>query len=204
MTSYSAYPPHCLHSSRPVSQETALNLLSSYLEATTSDASLHPNALLTELGPISATSGLNTGLVLHNLRRVEAGLRGEHLGADIALAQFTEHGETDADTAMKVNVNGPGTTRTLDQENQGPEPGMGQQGWQDKSEFEREQEDNVGDIGERTQAVILSSGEDENVPRVKRTGTTGDKEARKQKKKERRKKERQQPPAKNKSKKKDF
>ena len=204
MTSYNAYPPHYLHSSSPVSQETALSLLSSYLKATTTDASLHPNALLTETGPISATSGSNTGLVLHNLRRVEAGLRGEHLGADLALVQFAQPGLPDADTGMEVNVNGPGTTRAIDLENQGPEPGMGQQGWQDKSEFEREQEDTVEDIGERTQAVALSSGEDEDVPRVKRTGTTGDRAARKQKKKERRKKERQEASARKELKEKDF
>ena len=191
MTSYNAYPPHHLQSSHRINQEEALKLLSSFLEATATDASLHPNALLTESGPISATSGSNTGLVLHNLKRVEAGLRGEHLGADLSLAQFGGEGVSELQGVTDGETVGPSTARAVDLEGQGPEADMGQDGWKDKLEFEREQEDTVGEVGDRSQAVAILSGEDEEVPQVKGTATSVDKEARRQRKKERRRKEKQ-------------
>ena len=78
-----AYPPHVHHSTECITPAGALSLLSAYLTAATKDASLHPSALLTENGPTTPSSGTqNTGLVFHNLKRVEAGLRGElHLGS---------------------------------------------------------------------------------------------------------------------------
>lgn len=191
MSSYNHYPPHILHSSHPVAPSVALTLLSAYLEATTTDASLHPNALLTERGPISATSGANTGLVLHNLKRVEAGLKGEHLGADLSFAQFGGEGLPSLQVELNGNQSELPTRQRFDQDGQPADVDMEEGGWQDKGEFERQQEFTDGEIGKRSQAVIEGSKELLNVPSVEKTPTTGDKAERKRRKREKRKEQKQ-------------
>lgn len=191
MSSYNHYPPHILHCSRPLAPSEALAILSAYLEATTTDASLHPNALLTEGGPVSATSGANTGLVLHNLKRVEAGLKGEHLGADLSFAQFGGEGLPGLQVELNGNQSEPSTQQRVDEDMQPANVDMGEEGWQDKGEFERQQEITVGEIGERSQAGVKGSKELLNVPSVEKTPTTGDKAERKRRKHERRKEQKQ-------------
>ena len=190
MALYNSFPPHRLHSSRPVAPSEALSLLSSYLEIAETEPYLQPNALLTEGGPISASSGPNTGLILHNLKRVEAGLRGEHLSADPEFAKLADGDPADmgvdatadglATTAM-TTANGDGIVDNAD---------MGQEGWQDKAEFEHEQIITVGDVGERTEAIPVVPKEDVKVPKIQETMATGDKKYRKKQKKERRLQER--------------
>lgn len=178
------YPPTHHHSTVRIPASTALSLLSAYLEATAADPALHPNALLTDGGPVAASSDSITGLVLHNLKRVEAGLKGEQLGADLTLEQFAGDGSAD-----------PGPKRAIASAPDLPGQGHGGQGegteieWQDKAEFERQQDVMQGEIGERG---ALSSGLSETgqIPRVKATKSAGERDARKGAKKERRKKER--------------
>ena len=197
MTSYNVFPPHYLHTSKQVSSAQALELLSSYLEATAADASRHPNALLTESGPISATSGSNTGLVLHNLMRVEAGLRGEHLGADLSFAKFGGEGLPDLQIGDDSQITlGAGTKRAIDLEGQGIDADMGEGGWQDRTEFEREQEVTGPELGERTHDTIVGMQDGGKVPSVERTKSSGDKEERKKRKKEKRQQEKRDQEAK--------
>jgi len=186
MALYNSFPPHRLHLCRPIAPSEALGLLSSYLELAESEPYLQPNTLLTEGGPISATSGPNTGLILHNLKRVEAGLRGEHLSADLELGKFGGDGKPDKDgdttgdvlaTTDTVATNGDGTVNTAE---------MGQDGWQDKAEFEHEQGIIVGEVGEREPAVPVIPKEDVKVSKIQETKTTADKGDRKKRKKERR------------------
>ena len=185
---YNSFPPHRLHSSRPVDPSEALELLSSYLEAAATEPYLQPNALLTEGGPIS-TTGPNTGLILHNLKRVEAGLRGEHLGADPAFGSFVEEGLPD----LQVNPTGevltiaPISMNTVNGKEQNVDDGMD---WQDKTEFEREQGLTVGEVGDRIPAPVILE-EDVEIPRIQETTSTGNKEERKRKKKEKRRKAKQ-------------
>ncbi|KAK5016810.1 hypothetical protein LTR39_001885 [Cryomyces antarcticus] len=78
-----AYPPIVHHHSSPLPQPDALTAVSTHLAESANNPSLHPDALLTPSGVQYSTHGGPTGgLTLHNLRRVEAGLRGEHLAAD--------------------------------------------------------------------------------------------------------------------------
>ncbi|MCJ1373449.1 hypothetical protein MMC20_004677 [Loxospora ochrophaea] len=188
MTSFNAFPPHRLHSSRPIPASQALDLLSTYLEAAANDAALHPNALLTEDGPTSVTAGSNTGLVLHNLKRVEVGLRGENLGADLSFAKFGGEGLPDL---QLVNGNGvgPNEQHAVEFEVQGTSMDTGPNGWQDPTEFEREQEITQGEIGRRNRAANRTSMNAGDVPSVVETKTSGDREERKRRKKERRKEE---------------
>jgi hypothetical protein len=56
-----------------------------YLERARTDASLQPNASINESGPVSRTTSAAPNLILHNLKRVQAGLAGEVLGRDLTV-----------------------------------------------------------------------------------------------------------------------
>lgn len=182
-----AFPPAIHHTNTHISTSKALSLLSAYLEATTTDPSLHPGAHLTEHGPVAPASGQNTGLVLHNLRRVEAGLRGENLGEDLTFRKYGGNGLPDLmPTGVAEDVSNH-VHRGSFTEEQGDVEVAGE--WQDKTEFERQQEVVQGDIGKRDNAID-GGFEDEGglVPRVIATWDPIDKEARREAKKERNKK----------------
>lgn len=179
------YPPVHHHSTTHISTSTALLLLSTYLEATITDPALHPNALLTDSGPITPSSGANIGFVLHNLKRVEAGLEGEHLGADLTFTKFGTEVLPDlvvdnAPTgALKISAGGPEKQRQeISSE------------WQDKEIFEQQQDVMQGEIGRRENTLNGDLNESGQVPRVRITKSTGEIDARREAKKDRRRKER--------------
>ncbi|KAL8908839.1 MAG: hypothetical protein Q9207_000565 [Kuettlingeria erythrocarpa] len=144
MNSLHAHPPIRHHSSYCVAPSQAQLVLAKFLEETAENASLHPNALLTEDGPINPSSSI--GLVLHNLRRVEAGLQGEHLAADLSFTNFGEEGLPNLtnDVLMKDEVDG-------ERRNAHTEKDL-ETGWQDKEEYEREQAIEQGELGARSNA----------------------------------------------------
>ena len=187
MTAFNAYPPMRHHESQRISPSHAQQLLSEFLEATTMDPSLHPNALLTENGPVVVSSG-SVGLVLHNLKRVEAGLRGEHLAADLTFKDFGGEG-LPALTRGKIHHSGKETEESKGRADKAPA-----QGWQDKAEYEREQEVAQGELGLTSTALenpILNTRlghEGGKIPAVENPqGTsTVDRDERKRKKKEKR------------------
>src|SRR5256885_12260567 len=79
------FPPPRSQPAIPISPAEALTRLQAFLAAAAENPHLQPSSLLSETGPrLSATSS-SGNLTLHNLRRIEAGLRGEHLAADLAL-----------------------------------------------------------------------------------------------------------------------
>ena len=174
-TTYASFPPHRLHGSRRVSQSEALELISKYLEDATTDASLQPNALLTEAGPVSASQGATLGLILHNLQRVEAGLRGEHL----AVEEDNAEGDDDAQENLIDN----GVPNGDDER----DAGAGE--WQDKDEFEREQDVEQGELGERQAPVVEGPAGEADVPEIKTSMSQKEKNARKDAKKAKRKQE---------------
>ncbi|CAF9915476.1 hypothetical protein IMSHALPRED_002617 [Imshaugia aleurites] len=181
-----AHPPTVHHASTPLSPSQTLTLLTAYLSGTHTDPSLHPSAHLTEHGPVAPSTGPNTGLVLHNLRRVEAGLRGENLGDD---ATFRKYGGDGLPGLVVGNGAADEEEARRGWRGEG-EAGQGAEGeWQDKAEFERQQEVVQGDVGERDNGVDGGFEEEGGVvPRVKSTWDPGDTDARKKAKKERRKK----------------
>lgn len=125
------------------------------------------------------------GLVLHNLKRVEAGLKGEQLGADLT---FERHGGQGLPGLM-LTENG---FHDMTSKGVGGAPASLEgvrEGWQDKIVFEREQEVVQGEIGKRDH--VADGGRDaRKVPTVEPTKTTADKEERKKRKKRRRMDER--------------
>lgn len=146
--------------------------------------------------------------MLHNLRRVEAGLRGENLGEDL---KVWKHGE-----GLDGGV--PGSAMVLDDDDDGVGLAKGDANaseehvyygdrallrgklrvgetmegeWQDKSEFERQQEVVQGDVGKRHNAVERGVEGDGggNVPHVQALWSPEDRPTRRNEKKERKKKE---------------
>lgn len=175
MTPQISYPPYRAHSSHQLSIEAAQSLLSTYLTESESSPHLHPDALLSTAGvQFSTHGGPMGGLVLHNLRRVEAGLRGERLAPD----PEPESDDRVLDGLIEesgAKLQGKSWKRKLNDV---------EEGWQDLEEFQREQgRVEVGEIGDRSNFVEDGSAESP----VLATGSAGkvDKEARKKAKKER-------------------
>ena len=121
------------------------------------------------------------GLVLHNLKRIEAGLKGERLATDSTLDKSGEAELKAEELGLKelphLSLNG---------------VAAGTDGWQDKAVFEREQDIEQSAIGDKSSAID-GWGHGGVVPRVGIQGTKGtiDKDDRKRKKKEKRLRERQ-------------
>ncbi|KAI4103680.1 MAG: hypothetical protein L6R37_003686 [Teloschistes peruensis] len=169
MNLVNALPPTNHHDGQRITTHRAQQLLARFLDQTATDASLHPNALLTENGPITPSSG-STGLVLHNLKRVEAGLRGEHLAADLSFKTFGGEG--------LPNLMGSGILNSdlTKQHRKEGEIQDFQEDWQDKDEYEREQAIEQGEIGQRNCAFEDLTPDQRlhedraEVPAVKRAG----------------------------------
>ncbi|RAK80680.1 uncharacterized protein BO72DRAFT_445250 [Aspergillus fijiensis CBS 313.89] len=92
----SALPPTTIISSRPISQSAAHDFLAAYLDRAATDPALQPNAGISEHGPLSRTTAAAPNLMLHNLKRVQAGLAGEVLGRDLTLAKLMAGEDGDA------------------------------------------------------------------------------------------------------------
>jgi hypothetical protein len=190
----SAFPPRRSIPSVPLTQEVALKYLQTYLEATKSSPHLLPNARIEASGPTAGTS--NSSVTMHNLQRVEAGLRGEWLAPNLDL------GENNVKVAKGMDDG----TNTGD----GEGDHMQVDGWQDLDEYQREQSIEEGEVGpsqtgiaQEGDEVILNQIVEEELPKpknVRRTRENGgateeqpkkakDKEARKKEKKVRHKEE---------------
>ena len=144
----SAFPPHKTLTSLPVSQEIALKFLTSYLDATKTTPHLLPNARLEPNG-VTAVSG--SSILIHNLERVQAGLRGEWLAPVLDLE------DGGAESAVEVKVAG-GL--------EGPKgDNMDVDGWQDLDEYQREQSIEEGEVGPR-QTGVAQEGDSEFEERV--------------------------------------
>ncbi|KAL2867958.1 uncharacterized protein BJX67DRAFT_71748 [Aspergillus lucknowensis] len=106
--------PHTtILSTKHIPQPTAHDFLGAYLDRATTDPALQPNAGIGEHGPVSRTTAAAPNIILHNLKRVQAGLAGEVLGRDLALAKMKEGA---------------------------PAQNGGEGAWEDKKQFEQEQE----------------------------------------------------------------
>lgn len=117
---------------------------------------------------------------------MEAGLRGENLGEDLT---FRKYGGDRLPELMPNSVAkdvGEYAHWGISQKEQGGAEMEGE--WQDKAEFERQQEVVQGEIGKRDSAADGGFEEEGGmVPHVKATWGSVDKEARKKAKKEKRK-----------------
>ena len=153
-----SFPPHRIHSTARLSQSDALSLLSSYLSRAETDPSLHPNAILSESGPtVPYTGASSTGLVLHNLKRLEAGLDGRHIAADLGEDGHLAQGAT-------------ALHRAEAQQSRNADGGMDLD-WQTMSEFERDERDVDEGMGpEPPGSGIMDEGEEARVLGFSQTG----------------------------------
>ncbi|EFQ91004.1 hypothetical protein CFE70_008348 [Pyrenophora teres f. teres 0-1] len=80
-------PPPVRHvSSTSMSRTSASAMLDKYLRNSETHAHLHPDAMITPQGvTFNAQGGALGNPLMHHLRRVAAGLHGEHLEADLSL-----------------------------------------------------------------------------------------------------------------------
>ncbi|KAF2810091.1 uncharacterized protein BDZ99DRAFT_304198 [Mytilinidion resinicola] len=178
-----AHPPHRAHASRPLSTTEAHSLLTAYLVATETSPHLHPDGLLSTAGVQFATSaGPMGGVVLHNLRRVEAGLRGEHMEPDLEVLE-EEDAKAGAEAGLEDAVVGKALNgkRTVKQ---------AEEGWQDIEEYQREQGPIIGEIEDRSNFVADGVEEPVVVEHVEVPKL--DKAARKKAKKEREEKKKRE------------
>jgi hypothetical protein len=186
-----APPPHRLISSTPISLPTASTILATYIAHSEAHPHLHPDALITPTGvTFSSHGGPTGGVVLHALRRVAAGLRGEYLEPEVTPEPEDNNNEDEEFAGVdgagvrvsKKGGKGRGTKTTFYENG-------GEVEWLDKEAYERAQgEIEVGDVGERSN--VVGEGGEEPVVEVsgeKRKGGEEklDKEARKRAKKER-------------------
>ncbi|KAJ5787162.1 hypothetical protein N7457_002152 [Penicillium paradoxum] len=96
-----ALPPVTVQNTHTISQSAAQEFLAAYLDRAATDPALQPNASISEHGPISRTTTAAPNLILHNLKRVQAGLAGEVLGRDLTVAKQNP-GEDYLDVAAGV------------------------------------------------------------------------------------------------------
>lgn len=113
----------------------ALKFLQKYLSDTKTTPYLLPNARLEPTGPTVGSS--TSSVTIHNLQRVEAGLRGEWLAPILDLEE----------TAVPIAQGMDDGTNTGDGADQ-----MQAEGWQDLEEYQREQSIEEGDVRPRSTA----------------------------------------------------
>ena len=135
-----SFPPVKTLATVPVSQEIALKFLSNFLVASKNTPYMLPGARLEPSGP---AAGSSSSPIMHNLQRVEAGLRGEWLAPVLDLQ------EEDAKVAGGLGDMGNGNGNNMEVE-----------GWQDLDEYQREQSIEEGEVGPRETGVAQEGDED--------------------------------------------
>ncbi|KAA8627270.1 hypothetical protein Ptr902_08701 [Pyrenophora tritici-repentis] len=107
-------PPPVRHvSSTPMSSTSASAMLDKYLKNSEIHAHLHPDAMITPRGvTFNAQGGALGNPLMHHLRRVAAGLHGEHLEADLSLLDLhDDHHHHVADIAPEQRGEEPDTRK---------------------------------------------------------------------------------------------
>lgn len=136
--------PYRLVSSQSISLEKAASILDKYLANSEVHSHLHPDALITPTGTaFGAQGGPTGGVIMHNLRRVAAGLKGNYLEPE---PTPEPEGEDQAAFDSTSDPHG--------QPNAGKTDGTAAEDWQEMSEFEREEGAiEVGEVGDRSNFV---------------------------------------------------
>lgn len=176
-------PPTTIHSSTRLTPSDAHAFLTAYLNRAAADPSYQPDSTLSAHGPVSANTTGAPNLVIHSLKRVQAGMAGEVLGRDVVMEQQLQ----EAGEGITDGEDWSGERRKRGRKSSDAAAGGKQDvGWQDLETFEREQVDLVegGDVEDQEDIVTVV---DEVEPAISQP--TIDKEERKRKKKERRKAE---------------
>ncbi|KAH8726347.1 hypothetical protein GQ44DRAFT_706153 [Phaeosphaeriaceae sp. PMI808] len=158
-------------SSTPISRDDASRMLETYITNSESHPHLHPDALITPTGVTFSSKGGPMGsVVMHNLRRVAAGLRGEYLEPE-KTPEPEDNDENTEGANKKINKKLAKKRKEV--------PAVVVDDWQDKAEWEQEEGMvEVEEIGPRT-TVVRDGGEE---PGVQVTGSAQENATKKQKK----------------------
>lgn len=132
-------PPTTVHTTTPIAQSAAHDFLAAYLDRAGTDPALQPNAGISEHGPVSRTTASAPNLILHNLKRVQAGLGGETLGRDLTMVRMDHEGDKNAHAGADAGADAQG-----DGDVQGQ--GQGQEGQDMEMVVEDEADDAAGGI----------------------------------------------------------
>jgi hypothetical protein len=158
-----APPPRRHISSAPISLNTASTIVSTYLQNSETHAHLHPDANITPEGiTFNAQGGAMGNPLMHHLRRVAAGLRGEYLEPDKTLDE-EENDVQEGVADVVVGSKKPGKGRK--------EFAAVEEDWQDMASYQAEQGIEIDELGPRTN-VVQEGGEE---PEVQATGDKGKK-----------------------------
>ncbi|KAG9196533.1 hypothetical protein G6011_01654 [Alternaria panax] len=152
-----APPPRRHISSAPVSLSDASSILEKYLSNSETYPHLHPDATITPEGvTFNAQGGAMGNPIMHHLRRVAAGMRGEYREPERAL----DLEEDQQDVTTDITVSG-GKGKT------GKKAAGADDDWQDLASYQAAQGDiEVGEIGDRTN-VVQEGGEEPQVQSTK-------------------------------------
>ncbi|EDN07699.1 predicted protein [Histoplasma mississippiense (nom. inval.)] len=135
-------PPTTIHRSSSkthrISPSVAHDFLSAYLDRAATDPSLQPDSTLSTHGPVSANAGSAPNLVIHNLKRVQAGLAGEDLEIYERAQEVMDVGEGEGEEGDQAQMS---MQMQMDTD-QGFEAGVGQEsGVIDKEERKRKKKE---------------------------------------------------------------
>ncbi|CAI7616745.1 unnamed protein product [Penicillium viridicatum] len=97
-----ALPPVTVQGTQAISQSAAQEFLAAYLDRAATDPSLQPNASISEHGPVSRTTTSAPNLILHNLKRVQAGLA-DYLDVAAGIPQTNNHEQLDDSNDLVMN-----------------------------------------------------------------------------------------------------
>ena len=136
----SAFPSHRAITSIPVLPEKALIYLSTFLTNSKSQPHLLPNARLEPSGVTAGSS--SSSVTIHNLQRVEAGLRGVWLAPTLDLENNVPVTE-----GMDDGTNKPGVK------------GENGEGWMDLDDYQREQSIEGGEKGEKDAGLVVQDSD---------------------------------------------
>jgi hypothetical protein len=169
---------------KSISQEEALSRVTNYLDAAETDASKHPDAILTQASPVPS-QGMES-VIMHNMRKLQKGLQGEHI--------------TDSDNVPEDDDDFKGAVINTE-ELYGGEHAQEDANvfdWQDKAAYEQEQDDEYGDVADRIGQQVVEHGinpsSDQLATEVAQTKvkTQAEKDERKKAKKEKKKQEKRE------------
>jgi hypothetical protein len=199
MSHLQPFPTTHTHSSTRLTHAQAHSFLCTFLETADSNPAYRPDSTLTVNGPVSTSAGSGTNLTLANLKRVLAGMAGQRVGGLPSRVGQGKSEEEDADGGRpakrpkrNVEVDGAGEVVVDEQ----AEKAEGE--WQDKEDFDMEQEEMQEPLAEAQHHEQPALGEgsgqvdDEHEAELdavsggtKKQAATMDKEERKRLKKER-------------------
>jgi hypothetical protein len=142
-------------SSAPVSLDAASAIVSTYLQNSETHAHLHPDANITPEGiTFNAQGGAMGNPLMHHLRRVAAGLRGEYLEPDKTLDEEENGVQDGAPAGVVLGSKKPGKGRK--------EYAAVEEDWQDMASYQAEQGIEIDELGPRTN-VVQEGGEEPEV-----------------------------------------